>query len=123
MSSPVNQLQTQTPDQLAATLVTETYKLIDAQGNALSGKIAVMFLARFTGMLIYRSLAAPAPDSCKTKEEKYNFTSQNFAKVKQATQEAIAAAFSGAMHTFVGKPMEYYCLIKPVGPAVNKEPC
>lgn len=114
--------QTDTSDQLAATLVTETYKLIDAQG-AISSKIAIMFLARFVGTLLYRSLAAPSPDSCKTKEAKSNFTLQNFAKVKAAVQEAIAAGFSGAMHTYVGEPMEYYCQVKPVGPPVNKEPC
>lgn len=111
-----------TNDRFAATLVTETYKLIDAQGPT-SSKIAVLFVARFVGMLVYRSLVAPAPDSCQTKEDKSNFTLQNFAKVKSAVQEAIAAAFSGAMHTYVGKPMEYYCQVKPVGPAVNKEPC
>lgn len=42
--------------------------------------------------------------------------------MKASVQEAISASFSGAMNTFSGQDIEYYCRVLPVGPAINKDP-
>jgi len=109
-------------DQLALELVTETFKLIDGQGGVASTQVAVNFLARFAGTLVYRSLKQQAPTTCKTPEEMVQFTGRNFAGMKVCVQEAISAAFSGAMKTYAGQDIEYYCQVKPVPEPLNKEP-
>ncbi len=115
-------LKTDKSDQIASELVAETFKLIDGQGGTLSNKVAVNFLARFAGMLVYRSLKQEAPEHCKTPEQMAQFTMRNFSGMKVCVQEAVSAAFTGAMKTYAGQDIEYYCQVKPVPEAFNKEP-
>lgn len=111
-------------DQISQTLVNETFKLIDGQSKdpIKAHKMALMFLARFAGVLLYRSLTEAAPEGCNTKEKILKFTMANFSATKLSVQEAVAAAFTGAMNTYSGQPIEYFCQVKPVGPVLNKEP-
>jgi hypothetical protein len=110
-------------DQIVSDLVKATYKLIDGQFNdqRAANKMAVVFLARFAGTILYRALTEPAPPGL-SKDKIAAFTIQNFAGMKQCVQEAVAAAFSGAMNTYSGQQTEYYCRVRPVPPTANKEP-
>jgi hypothetical protein len=109
--------------QMASTLVSETFKLIDGQAKSVEqqNKLAAVFLAKFAGIMVYRALTLKAPESFK-KEEIVKFVMNNFRNSKQSVQESIAAAFTGAMHTYSGQSIEYYCQIRPVPAALNKEP-
>lgn len=105
-------------------LVTETLKLINIKYKDANkaGHVSIVFLARLTGVILFRSLSQKLPADCDTKEKQAKYVIKEFSDTKQSIQEAVAAAFSGAMHTYSGMPVEYYCQVKPVGPAANKEP-
>jgi len=111
-------------EQAMLDLVKETYKIIDghAKDTGAGRSMAIMFLARFAGTVLYRSLTEEPPATVVGKENIAQYTITNFAKTKLLVQEAVSAAFSGAMNTYTGQPIEYYCQVKPVGPALNKEP-
>ena len=106
-------------------LVEETLNLIYGKfPEAKKGRFAsTLFLAKFSGALIYNTLKEKPIKEFKTKDEYMKFTMKNFQEVKEKVQEVIAAAFTGAMNTYAGKNMvEYYCTIKPIPAAANKEP-
>ncbi len=117
-------IKSESIEQIAMSLVSETYKLIDGQtaGTAQARRLSVLFLARFAGTMVYRSLTEAKPEGCTTPKQIEKFTLGNFAAVKGQLQEAIAAAFTGAVNTFSGQRVDYYCQVKPIGPAINKEP-
>lgn len=52
-------------DLLSETLVKETFKLVDAQANDAKERkrLYVLFLAKFVGIMVYRSLVQPAPQN------------------------------------------------------------
>jgi len=58
--------------------------------------------------------------SLKTKEEMLNFAMKNFAALKVSIQESVAAGFQGAVSTFSGQQVDYYCQVKPIPEPINK---
>lgn len=111
-------------DQMAQALVSETYKLIEAQARSSQHcqKLSVMFLARFAGLVLYKTLTEEPSSKSDTKEKQLKEVLARFGSVKLSVQEAVAASFTSAMTTYTGQSVEYYCQVKPVGPALNKEP-
>lgn len=112
-------------NEFAQMLVTETLKLIEGKypESKKSKNAMIVFIARFIGTVVYKSLIEKHPEGLKTSEDKLKFTTRSFSDTKQRVQEAVAAAFSGAMNTYTQKEsVEYYCRVSPIGPAVNKEP-
>lgn len=110
-------------DALTSMLVVETCKMIDAQPESVKTQIYFSFLAKFIGAIIYRSLKSQPDKHMPSQEEIYEYVSKNYSNAKTCAESAIAAAFTGAMSTFSAKEVEYYCLIRPVPPVANKEPC
>lgn len=106
-------------------LVNETFKLIASQKT--SGKssdkivkyLMSAYLARFIGAWAYDTLNSEK-GSKEAKQIIYKKTAENFAEVKSRIQESVAAGLSGAMNTFTGKEVEYFCNIVIVPPADSK---
>jgi len=112
-------------DQIATDLVSETFKLIEGQSKSslVAERLSVVFLAKFIGVLMYKNLTTETPYDVQNDTDKIaKFTITRFGKFKGIVQEAIAAAFSGAMQSYSGQDIEYYCQVRPIGQAVNKEP-
>ncbi len=97
------------------TMALEFVRLIDEQSKAYGpnvGKaVAVNFIAAFTAATVVRSLGS---EKIGTESAQYKATTDSFLAHKVLIQEAIAAAFTGPMSEFSGKPVEYYCTIKTV---------
>lgn len=103
-------------------LVNENFKLLDSQTKSRGGGkaakfVAMTFLARFIGIFIYRVLTDKKEG---TKEEACKYAIDNLADAKSKLQDAVAAGFQGAMTTFAGKQIEYYCQVKIVPPVISK---
>lgn len=107
----------------ATGLVEDVVRDIWGQGwtNKETIDFAISFLAKFTGTVLFKSLTDEVPDVYKKREDVAKYVIKNFSDTKMAVQEAVAAAFTGAVQTYSGQPIEYYCQVKPVGPAANKE--
>lgn len=107
-------------EQFVNEIVLETQRILESK----SPKNAEMyrnFLAKFIGMMVYRSLEAN-PEVKLTNDQLFKFKSKNFLNMKTLVSDVVAAAMGGAMRKFSGKDIEYYCQIKTVGEPVNKEP-
>lgn len=91
------------------------------QDNIVRHSLHVNFIARFIGAYVYQALMQKPEKACG-KEELLKFTKENFKASKQAVQDAVSAAFSGAMSAFSGKDIEYYCQVKVV-PEVKGKIC
>lgn len=106
-------------------LCKENFKIIDAQtvakGQDAADMLVVNFLAQFIGNILHRRLNE-RPNNLHDKEELIQYTQNNFADMKLKLQNAVASGFENAMMNYTGKPVEYYCHVTPVGPAVNKLP-
>lgn len=103
-------------------LVLETMKLLNVRGEACRKEAVKTFLARFVGFALYQALMEKPDGPCGPKEL-HKFTKDNFNEAKLAVQDSISAAFTGAMKTFTGKRLEYYCQVKTVGEPINKKAC
>jgi hypothetical protein len=106
-------------------LVKECMKVIDGQ-TAAKGKdagesLTINFIAMFIGTILHRSLVT-RPAGLFDKDEIYEYTQNNFAITKGKIQDAVAHGFQGAMQSFSGKQVEYYCQVRPVGDPVNRLP-
>lgn len=94
----------------------ETFKLIEGRSRKNLDAIkfvASMFVARFVGTLVFRTLTEPSALRTSKKDQEA-FTNKNFLELKMSVQNAVAAGFQNAVSQFSGSTMEYYCLIKPV---------
>lgn len=87
-------------------------------------ELILHFLTAAVGSLVYtRLMEKPKGKKAKSEEEVYEFTRDNFNRVKQDIQEAVGLAFSGSTTVFSGKTTEYYCQVKIVPEPVSKLPC
>ena len=111
-------------DDFISELVQKTVKEIYGQSADIKETtgLALSFLARFTGILLYKSLSDDVPRRLRKKEDKAAYTIKTFSATKVAVQESVAAAFTGALQMYSGMPVEYYCQVRTVGSAANKEP-
>lgn len=103
-------------------MAVELVKLIDAQGvnngPEITQAIISHFLSSFTALTVLKCLGEK-PSSGKGSEEEYQLASTRFLAHKILIQEAVAAAFSGALSEFTGRNVEYYCQIKLVPEPIN----
>lgn len=56
-----------------------------------------------------------------TEEEAYQAAAKDFTYMKYGIQEAVARGFTSAFSRYNGQFVDYYCQIKPIGPAINKK--
>lgn len=91
------------------------------EDNVTRHSLHVNFIARFIGAYVYQALMQKPEKPC-SKDDLLKFTRENFKASKQAIQDAVSAAFTGAMNTFSGKTVEYYCQVKVV-PEVKGKVC
>lgn len=111
-------------DQISSVLAHETIKLLKAQFPKESDYrlITQIFLSKYTAQIVYETLSEAAPPDCTDLNKRYELTADKFKTVKASVQDAVSAAFSGAMRKFSGKEVDYFCQIKTVPPVANKEP-
>lgn len=86
-------------------------------------RIATNVLASYIGTLVYQALSYKDKSGKMSKKDLYDLTANNFKNIKTNIQEAVASGFTGAMSTYSGKQVDYYCKLMVVPPAINKEPC
>ena len=82
-------------------------------GAEFSDSLTMSFIASFIGAVTYRAMAAVDT----------SLAPEGFADVKAGIECATAAGVTGALVTFTGEQNEFYCMIRVVPPAANKEPC
>lgn len=103
----------------------ETINLIRNYGVVYGEKFAKdvfnELIALFIESLVLHGLKQGA--KAKTKVEAYNKTVMSFNITKVTIQESVAKGFAQAFSKFNGQFVDYYCEIKPIGPAKNKKPC
>ena len=114
-------------EKFAKHLLAVTFKCIEeeekARGVEFADGLAVSFVAGFTGALIYHILNRQHPDNTKVKKELYNFVSTNYSDIKLKVENAVAAGFTGALSSYSGKQVEYYCQVKVVPEPANTLAC
>lgn len=91
------------------------------RGVAFSQEIAITFLTRFLGGIIYNTLEhKPMGFSKSNGKEQYEYTSKQYAHMKHQIENAVAAGFQGAMTTYSKMPVDFYCQVKTVPEPTNK---
>ncbi len=107
----------------AKTMALGLIKIMDEQGAEHGVEVAHSAATQFTGAFI-AALTCRALGNNRivpgTSKEQYEKVSLQLAAHKTRVQEAVAAGFAGAMSEFVGRPVEYYCLIQPVPEPVTQ---
>lgn len=98
------------------TLTTEIFSLLDADEKKLNKPVRTQVVHSLVGSLIatevYRILNKTGDGL--TKEEMATRVIKDFQTIKNSLQEIIAAAFTGAMGSYSGKDIDYYCKIQAV---------
>ncbi len=92
------------------------------EDEILEKDLGINFVAAFIGAVVYKTLRE-RPVHIKTREEMLTHTTKSFAETKLKIQDAVAAGFQGAMQTYTKQSIDYYCQVKTIPPAFNKEPC
>lgn len=115
-------------DEFSQHLIEVIFKSLLAEekerGVSFSQEIAVTFLARFVGGIIYNALETK-PHGFKdlTGTEQFDYTSTQYAELKRQVENAVASGFQGAMTTYSKMPIDFYCQVKavpePEGTLVN----
>ncbi len=106
---------------LAQAITDDVYKVIDnsAGGNRYTENYLVaMFVSRLIGEMVHRTLAERSTLNISHKDQE-DLMMKNMSELKMAVQNAVAAGFQNAMSNFLGRPVEYYCQIKPVPEPVS----
>lgn len=85
------------------------------RGVAFSQEVAITFLARYVGGIIYNALEhKPSGFKDLTGKEQFDYTSEQYASLKHQVENAVAAGFQGAMTTYSKMPVDFYCTVKAV---------
>lgn len=85
--------------------------------------IKIHLISTLIGVTLYSHLRDFSLDKTINSKDKEKKLIKEYTMLKALIQSSIGNGFSGAMSTFSGKQADYYCLIKPVPPAINKQPC
>lgn len=100
----------------SAFMADEAIKLLKAQGKKKGDieykALVTLFLYRIMTQLLIETLHE-RPDGLD-EEGAYNFSRKAYGDVKYQLQESVAMAFTTAMGHFYGKPVEFYCQVKPI---------
>jgi len=91
----------------------------EAHGQEFVNDLYLKFLENYTAYLVFQTLKAKPQDD----KDRETFVLENFAALKIRAQDAVAFGFGNAMTAFTKNNVDYYCQIKIVPPAANKEPC
>lgn len=113
-------------NQFSDLIVRETYNLIRAQ-NKEYGVDAVKYIStavisKLISLILLDTLQEK-PAQKSTRQHAYDFTHKNFNIIKNQIQDSVASAFSGAMMSWAGKNVEYYCQVKTVPEPTNTKVC
>lgn len=103
-------------EQFSVLVTDETIRIMSqhSRNNEDATKFAAsMFLSRFIGTLVFRTLTEP-PSINTSRKNHEDFVMKNMSEMKQTIQNAVSAGFQNAMTQYSGQPIEYYCTIKPV---------
>lgn len=92
-------------------------KVSRAKGEDANSLLLKVFLTRFVGALVFKTLANAAQEGGE------NHTQHRFALVKLDIQEAVGLAFQQATRVYSGRQLDYYCDIKLLPEVINKRPC
>lgn len=114
--------------EFSSRMVDHVAKAIISEGKAnpeLSrNELHLHFIACYLGSLVYtRLLEKPKGKGKRGGVAEYDHALKNFNELKVGTQDAVAKAFQGAMSTFAGQTVDYYCQIKVIPEPVNKLSC
>lgn len=108
-------------ERLAIDMTDEVFKFVnfyeDKLGTGTGQILIASFLRDFIKQLVFNALNA------HVEARDFQATMKAFAEIKTLVQDAVAQSFSEGVESFSGKPMDYYCDIKPVPKPVNKLPC
>ena len=108
----------QPPDftqKLSKFMVQETFRILEFQekekGIEFYRVLSQQYLAKMIAAIVFKSLK-DRPEHIKNNEEMADYSVKNFKDLKNEIQEAVAQGFQGAMSTYSGNHVEYYCQIK-----------
>lgn len=108
---------------LSNTISRETFKLLKTHTG--SEKITTLLIDSFIrdliSLVILDSLNAYKSKKM-SKKQSYEFTHEKFNEIKTAIQNSVADSFTQAFKEFSNMTVDYYCVIRPTPPPVNKEP-
>jgi len=110
-------------DEIAKVIAAETFNIIKSlpkEGSDPTIPIVSRSLKFYLEKVILHVLLRKYGKNV-TDEEAYQITHANFLELKNELQDNIAQAFDDAFIQFVGKKMDYYCIINPFPNPVNKE--
>lgn len=95
-------------------VVKEVFRLISAEeknfGPEFAQEAAMTILASYICTFVFNGKQAES-------------THKHFGAIREAVENAVAAAFSGALSTLHNRDVEFYCLIRPVPVPANSIPC
>lgn len=91
----------------------------DMIGDDNARVVAMALVATLVGTILYKELKLKAT-SDGSQKDKSDAVTARFAEAKLLMQQAVSAGFESAMVRFTGKPIEYYCLVKPVPKAPSE---
>lgn len=106
--------------------VTELYTLIKQQeghyGVEFGDKLRLSILAALVSTFLYEILSS-LPKGAGSIERQTDGAYAAFADAKEALEMAVASGVEGAVKTWSGSDLLYYCEIMPEPEALNIEPC
>lgn len=114
-------------DQRATAITTHILQLVDKeikdQPEGTGKALLVNIIACLVGTTMYKTLKErPMGKNNKSKQAE-DAAIKSFAQAKHQIQHAVASGVQGAVQTYSGQPLEYYCQInlmpKPISTASN----
>lgn len=111
-------------DESAKVLSKEVFNLIKSQGSSkgVVGSFCSKFIEYMVQESVYDSLTNISNKYIPSNEEAYNLTRDSFSSLKEGLQNSIAIGFEKAVEKYSGKPLNYYCIIRPIPEAINNLP-
>lgn len=103
-------------------LAIETLILFDGMskelGREVQEKAFEAYLTNLCSVLISKEMTGLPKTG--TKHDQYVAAKNKYNNIKNLIQDGMAAGFSDGLSKYAGKMVDYYCVIRPVGDAVNK---
>jgi hypothetical protein len=101
----------------------ETFKIFKQAGakKEIADHLLQRYLSHFIENMTLDILTKYQVQQKMTEDEAYRYTKEAFLRFKSELQTAISNSFERAFYTYVGKKIEYYCLISPVPEVKSNE--
>lgn len=103
-------------------LLNEVVSYEEEHGSEYAEQLCMTILRVYTSSLVFQALTS-RPNDKMSKKQVEQFVLATFNQCKVRLQESVAVGFQDAMTLYTGVPFEYYCVVKTVPHAINKEPC